>query len=186
MHSLAVVLTNCDVFPLGAMKNDPQLAAQRLAATAYHEAGHAVMALSLGRPIQKVTISPTQLQTGGMRLGVCEIKKGRLKASKDAREDEVLILLAGMVAEARFSGQYCQLGAAGDLRSVRRLLESRTSNERQFKRLQQRLLDKTEHQLRDQGHAQAVALIADQLVEKTTISGRAARHFFDQALKQFC
>jgi hypothetical protein len=48
------------------------------------------------------------------------------------------------------------------------------------------LLDKTEHRLRDEGHAQAVVLIADQLVEKTTISGRAARHFFDQALKQFC
>ncbi len=69
---------------------------------------------------------------------------------------------------------------------MRRLLESRASNERQFKRLQQRLLDKTEHLLSDEGHAQAVALIADQLVEKTTISGRAARHFFDQALKQFC
>jgi ATP-dependent Zn protease len=186
MRSLAVVLKNCNVFSAPAMKNDPQSAARRLTATAYHEAGHAVMALSLGRPIQKVTISPNQLQTGGMRLGACEIKKGCPKASKDAREDEVLILLAGMVAEAHFSGHYCQQGAAGDLRSVRRLLESRASNERQFKRLQQRLLDKTEHLLRDEGHAQAVALIADQLVEKKTISGRAARHFFDQALKQFC
>jgi hypothetical protein len=75
-----------------------QPASFELTATAWHEAGHAVMAVSLGRPIEKVTISPARLQTGGSRLGICKIQKGRTKPSNDQLEDDVLILLAGMVA----------------------------------------------------------------------------------------
>jgi ATP-dependent Zn protease len=163
-------------------QSDP--ASLRLAATAYHEAGHAVMALSLGRLIQKVTILPGKSQFGEVRLGACEIRKGRSKASKDLLEDEALILLAGMVAEARFTGQYCQQGATQDLGKIRRLLHNRASSENQLERLQRRLLDKTEHLLRDERHAKAIELIAGELIQKTTISGRAVRHFFEQAEKQ--
>lgn len=160
-------------------------AALRLTATAYHEAGHAVMGLSLGRPIHKVTIAPGQLQTGGVRLGACKIQKGRFKASQDWLEDEVLILLAGLVAEAHFTDQHCQQGAAQDLQAVRRLLQSRATNERQLERLERRLLDKAEHLLSDEGHARAIELIAGELLQKETISGRAVRHLFEQALQQF-
>ena len=99
----------------------------RLVATAYHEAGHAVMAQSLGRLVQKVTILPGKSQFGEVRLGICEIRKGRSKASKDLLEDEALILLAGMVAEARFTGQYCEQGATQDLRNLQQLLLQRPS-----------------------------------------------------------
>jgi hypothetical protein len=153
----------------------------RLVATAYHEAGHAVMAMIVGRPVQKVTITPGNLQTGGVRLGACEMKKGRTKSPKDWLEDEVLILLAGMVAEAQFTGEYCEQGARQDLLAVRRLLQTRAGNERQFERLQRRLLDKTEHELSDAGSAKAIASIAQELVARRTISGRAVQHFFNQA-----
>ncbi|WP_231756328.1 ATP-dependent metallopeptidase FtsH/Yme1/Tma family protein [Lignipirellula cremea] len=153
-------------------------------ATAWHEAGHAVMAISLGRLVQKVTIMPGKSQFGVGRLGVCEIGKGRSKASKDQLEDEILILLAGMVAESRFTGEYCQSGASQDLRHVRRLLAQRASSENQLERLQRRLLDKTEHLLGEAGHALAVELIARELLQKTTVSGRAVRHFFEQAIRQ--
>lgn len=160
-------------------------AAFQLTATAYHEAGHAVMAVSLGRSIQKVTIKPGRSQFGEAQLGVCELKKGRSKRSKDLLEDEVLILFAGMVAEARFTGQYSPQGASQDLRVIGRLLDRRANSPRQIERLQRRLLDKTEHLLHDEGHAQAIEMIAQELIEKTIISGRAVRHFFDQAQKQF-
>lgn len=65
-----------------------------------------------------------------------------------------------------------------------RLLHSRAGGDRQLERLERRLLDKTEHLLCDEGHAKAIELIAGELIQKTTISGRAVRHFFEQASKQ--
>ncbi len=167
-----------------ATNDQSDSASPQLTATAYHEAGHAVMALSLGRLIQKVTIQPGRSQFGETRLGVCEIRKGRSKASRSLRQDEVLILFAGMVAEARFTGQYCQRerlrisSRSGVCCRIVRPARVR------LERLQRRLLDKTEHLLRDEGHARAIELIAGELIQNTTISGRAARHFFEQALKQ--
>ncbi|TWU02361.1 cell division protein FtsH [Stieleria varia] len=150
-------------------------------ATAYHEAGHAVMALSLGRLIQKITIEPSKTATGISRLGLCEFRKGRSKASKTLLDDQVLILFAGMVAEARFTGEYCQAGAAQDLREIRNLLANRASNERQLEKLQRRMLEKTEHLLFDETLVRAIESIALELMQKTTISGRAARHLFEHA-----
>lgn len=153
-------------------------------ATAWHEAGHAVMAVSLGRSIEKVTISPARLQTGGSRLGICKIQKGRSKRSNDRLEEDVMILLAGMVAESRITGRYCPDGAAQDLAFVEQLLSTRASNERQLERLTRRILDKTEHILSEESHAQAIKLVAEELVSKVTISGRAVRHFFQQATQK--
>jgi hypothetical protein len=156
----------------------------QLVSTAYHEAGHAVMALALGRLVQKVTIRPGRSRVGEVRLGVCELGKGKVGASKDLVEDEAMILFAGMVAEARFTGQYCEAGAAQDLRAIRRLLQSRAGSERQMERLERRFLNKTEHILQDTSHVQAIELIACELLQKVTISGRAVRHFFNQAIQQ--
>lgn len=150
-------------------------------ATAWHEAGHAVMAVSLGRSIEKVTISPAHQQSGIDRLGACKIQKGRTKASQDQLEHEVLILLAGMVAESRITGRYCVDGAMQDLQTVERLLSTRASSARQLEKLTRRMLKKAEHLLEDQHHAKAIELVARDLLEKVTISGRAVRHHFQQA-----
>ena len=154
-------------------------------ATAWHEAGHAVMALLLGRPVEKVTIVPGQMQSGTARLGACKIQKGRRKASKDPMEDEVLILLAGMVAESRVTGRYCQMGASQDLLMVQTLLSAnRVKNERQLQRLAQRMVDKAEHLLNGPVPTRALELIAKELLEKDSISGRAVKHFFEMAERQ--
>ena len=156
----------------------------KLIATAWHEAGHAVMAVLVGRPIQKVTIAAANMQTGGVRLGAVKIQKGRSKSSSDPLEDEVLILLAGMVAEARFTDAYCRKGAGHDLRSVRRLLSTRANSERQLEKLERRMLDKTEHLLNEPQHIAAVEHVAKELLEKRTISGRAVKHLVEQASQQ--
>ena len=153
----------------------------RLTATAYHEAGHAVMALLLGRAVHKVTVAPGHIHSG-VRLGACEMRKGRWKASNDPLEDEVLILLAGMIAESQCTGEYCRQGASQDLQAVRRLLShNRAHNERQLERLEQRLIDKTEHLLSESSAMEAIRLIAGELLAKTTLSGRAVRHLLTQA-----
>jgi hypothetical protein len=155
-----------------------------LKATAYHEAGHAVMALFLGRPIQKVTIAPGKSAIGDPHLGMCHIKKEPGKGSKDWFEDEIMILLAGMVAESQITGQYCAAGAAQDLRYVRRFLQSRAESDRQIERLERRLLSKTENHLSDATLWTAVESIAAELLKSETISGRAAKHFFEAAIAE--
>ena len=167
------------------MNSSENAADPRLVATAFHEAGHAVIALALGRPIQRVTIVPGKTHAGLESLGQCQVQRGRFRPSKDALEDEVLILLAGMAAEAQVTGEYCTAGATQDLRAVRRCVQSRAGGgERQAARLERRLLDKTEHLLSDAAVWQAVQWIAAELLQHETISGRSARHFFDLAQQQ--
>jgi ATP-dependent Zn protease len=142
--------------------------------TAYHEAGHAVVALALGRPVQRVSVLPDRV-----RLGHCEVKKGRFKPSEDWLEREILIALGGIAAEARFSGDYSWGGAARDYRYVHGLAVQR-AGERQAARLEQRLLAKAEHLLAHESNWRAVELIAAELLRRGTISGRAAQHLFDR------
>ncbi len=54
-----------------------------LVATAFHEAGHAVAALAVGRIVERVTIVPGKTFAGLHTLGKCQIPKGRYKPSKD-------------------------------------------------------------------------------------------------------
>ncbi len=144
--------------------------------TAFHEAGHAVVALAVGRPLQKITIAPNR-----ERLGLCHLQKGRAKPSKDWLEDEILILLAGMAAESQLSGTYNLAGADQDLRMARRLAMMRAGSAKQAERLERKLLAKTEHMLSDESKWNAVEKIAADLMERETISGRAAQHWFDLA-----
>jgi ATP-dependent Zn protease len=144
-------------------------------ATAYHESGHAVMALALGRPVRRVSIRPNQLY-----LGHCEFGKGVFRPSEDWLEREILISLGGIAAEAIHTGDYAWEAAHRDLRYVRDLAVKR-AGEKQAERLQHRLLTKAEHLLGQAGHWQAVELIAGELLRRGNISGRAARHLFDQA-----
>lgn len=143
-------------------------------ATAYHEAGHAVVALALDRPVHRVSVLPNR-----ERLGQCEFGKGRFRPSEDWLEREILIALAGMAAEARHTGTYGWEEAERDLRYVRRLARQRTS-ERAVERFERRMLAKVENLLGDEGHWRAVELIAAELLKQGAISGRAARHLFDR------
>jgi ATP-dependent Zn protease len=156
---------------------DTSAASNRDAVTAYHEAGHAVMALALGRPIHRVTIEPNH-----RFLGRCELGSGRFRPSDDVLEIEVLILLAGPVAEARHTGRFNPDAADHDLRGVRSLVASRGATWKQVERLERRFLDKTEHWFDRPGMWSAVEAIAAELLKTPTLSGRAARHHYEQAV----
>ncbi len=147
-------------------------------ATAYHEAGHAVIALALGRTIHKVSVLPNR-----KRQGECRFGKGDTRATDDWVEREILIALGGLAAEARHTGNYAMAEATQDLRFVRRLALERKS-ERQVERYELRMLSKVEYLLDDDANWHAVQLIAAQLLQHGEISGRAARHLYEQATKE--
>lgn len=149
-------------------------------ATAYHEAGHAVVALSLGRAVHKVSVLPNR-----DRLGWCEFRKGLFRPSEDWLERELLIALAGLAAEARLTGTYDHDAAGRDLRYVRGLARQRASD-RSVERLERRMLAKVEHVLADDGHWRAVELIAAELLKVGEISGRAARHYYKLGQREAC
>jgi len=147
------------------------------AATAYHEAGHAVMALIHERPVLKVNILPS-----GERLGVCKFQKGVQRPSNDWLEAELLIALAGLAAEARFTGIYDEGGAGRDLQSVRKLSLMRTSD-RSVERFEKRMLAKAENVFGDDRVWAAVERIALELLKYGVLSGRAVRHHYEEATK---
>src|SRR5262245_24506389 len=147
------------------------------AATAYHEAGHAALALIVGRGVHRVTIEPKQ-----DRLGRCEFRVGAVRPSADFIEEEILIALGGLAAEARHTGDYAWDEAGRDLQYVRRLAVQR-AGEARAERLVQRLLRKVEHLLGDAGHWRAVEAIAAELMKSGAVSGRAVRHHFDAATR---
>jgi len=147
--------------------------------TAYHEAGHAVIAIVVGRTVNKVSIIP-----GGNKLGVCKMSKGRKKASQDALEADLLILLAGIAAEGRKSGRYNMQGASQDLRDAEKLALMRAGNPKQAGKVLKRTLDKV-HNLFDQPATwNATKSIAEALLKSDSISGREADHLYRLAVEQ--
>jgi len=151
--------------------------------TAFHEAGHAVMALAVGRSVKSVDVNAK-----GTRLGVCKMNKGRAgkaqssKASADALEGELLILLAGMAAEARRSGKYNMQGASQDLREAERLALMRAGNANQAGKVLRRAMDKVHHLLGQTEIWAAVKVIAAGLVENSSMSGKQAKHLYEMEL----
>jgi ATP-dependent Zn protease len=143
-------------------------------ATAYHEAGHAVAALAHDRPVRFVSVLPRRDY-----LGLCGFGKGVFRPTKDWLEQEILIALAGMAAEARHRGEYARAGADRDLRYVRRLAVQR-AGERQAERLERRLLAKVENMLADETVWKVVEFIVVELLQRGEISGRTAKHLFEQ------
>ncbi|MGL4551718.1 MAG: cell division protein FtsH [Gemmataceae bacterium] len=148
-------------------------------ATAYHEAGHAVAALALDRPVMKVSIEPDR-----ERLGICAFGKAVFRPSQDWLEREMLIALAGMAAEAKHTGEYDRDAAGRDLLYARGLAIERAGNPRQAERLERRLLSKVEHLLDQEPNWRAVERIARALLEQRAISGRQARHLYDESVRE--
>lgn len=148
-------------------------------ATAYHEAGHAVVALSLGRSIEKLSIVRNSLRLGAVSLG--SSRRGR---RDDYFENEALVLLSGVLSEARITGKLNLNGARQDILNLRKLISTRVKTEKAAERLERRLFDKTEHYLMQTSIWESIEKIAKELLQHRSISGRAARHIYDEATKE--
>jgi len=95
---------------------------------------------------------------------------------------QMMILLAGVVAEARFTGDYNWEGARQDMIGIRRLSRTRAGSDAQAERLQQKLLAKTDHLLDQTGHWESVVAIVEELKKTKSLSGRAVQHIFESTM----
>lgn len=149
-------------------------------ATAYHEAGHAIMALALGRPVAFVSALPDR-----KHLGTCHFGKAVFRPTEDWLEREMLIALAGLAAESFRTGNYDWSAAGKDLASAERLaLDRAGGDERKAQRLLRRYLSKAEHILGQEAQWRAVERLAAELVRLGEVSGRAARHIHAEAMRE--
>jgi hypothetical protein len=87
------------------MQSEIVFAQRKRSATAYHEAGHAVVAITLGYPVRSMTIAPNNCQDGSIDFasplegGLC---KERLQQERSRMEDAALIALSGPIAQQRY------------------------------------------------------------------------------------
>ena len=147
--------------------------------TAVHEAGHAVVAFVLGRPVHEVSIRPR-----GRFAGICKFQKGKGRPTEDHIDREMQISLAGVAAEIRHLGKADAQGAQTDLLRSLTLAEERSGSRDRAERLVRRTIDRTLHLLEQPGHWDAVEAILAGLLAHETLSGRAVRHAVEEALKR--
>jgi ATP-dependent Zn protease len=133
--------------------------------TAYHEAGHAVIAFRLGHEIKKVTIVPSRRSLGRY---VCS-------TPRRTSPDDIKIDLAGPLAEALVnpSDVQIQLGSRGDWRNTRRSVREFVArgfiNGRERGVLIEELLQETRALVRRD--AEAIARVAAALLKHETLTG---------------
>ena len=90
---------------------------KELRATAYHEAGHTIMRLELGRRVTHVTIKPKGDTLGHVRHRPPKVDVEWFWADWATRrwtETAIMVALAGPEAEKRLMGRRNNIGASGD------------------------------------------------------------------------
>jgi ATP-dependent Zn protease len=140
--------------------------------TAYHEAGHAVIAIRLGYEVEKVTIK--------RRQGVL----GRAVIRNRRSPDDIRVSLAGALAEALVnpSDEEIQLGARTDWRNTRRSTREFVSlgfigrNERNI------LIEELMHDTRALvwRDREAIGRVAEALLKHVTLNGDAIKRIVEE------
>ncbi|EAQ80126.1 M50 family metallopeptidase [Blastopirellula marina] len=142
---------------------------------AYHESGHAFMAVLVGARVRRLTIEPED-DDGPQRFGDAQIE-WRLSqfTAKQRQEKMVLVALAGPVAEMLYSGEPYHPGHVAEWApDWAAAWEAATPLFRDEKKRLRYLEDATRqlHSLLDaENHWAALAAIADNLAAHETLNG---------------
>lgn len=97
--------------------------------TAFHEAGHTLMAILLGHPVRKVSIGCAYELHGYCQLDPFVSDKFRSHLITRI-EHLVLVAMSGIAAEVLTFGQFDVLGASDDVMKARRLVSCINDDER--------------------------------------------------------
>jgi ATP-dependent Zn protease len=153
---------------------------------AYHEAGHALMALMLGGKIKHVTIDPDN-DDGPDRQGDTQViwRRSRISHIEYARI-AVQVSLAGPVAEMIYSGDTYHPGLvaewAADWREAWDAAQLLHSGERQRMEYLEQVSITLYRQLQQDDLWAALASLADHLLAHETLEGEQVKEIVDEWL----
>jgi len=165
---------------------------KRIEATAHHEAGHAVAHLSLGLGFKYVTIEPDEdseghckgvVSRGGIRLEM-DLYDGNGRG-RDWIEKRVKIYLAGNVAERCFTGRKVTVGSNHDFRAACNLLTNLCGDDDEMSAYFDLMHVRTRNFLTMPLEWLTVERLAAALLDKQTVSYKAAKAIADQAKQDF-
>lgn len=153
-------------------------------ATAYHEAGHAVIAMQLGRGFSRVSIQPDADSLGrtlysafnrSFNPDINSSTKTRLRI-----EQCIMCALAGPEAEAQFKGSSRGLGAHGDYKHAVDMASYECGSNEEITAYRKWLRAKTANKVKiSWGQIEAVA---EALVERTSLTRKEAEQVVRSAL----
>jgi ATP-dependent Zn protease len=154
---------------------------------AYHEAGHALMALLLGGTVDQVTIEPDN-DDGPTRQGDTRVLwRRRRVGDKDFAKKSVQVSLAGPVAEMIYSGDPYHPGLvaewADDWREAWRAAGLLHFDERQRLAYLERVTLELYSRLKEDTHWAAIASLADHLLAHETLEGEDVEEIVGQWCK---
>jgi ATP-dependent Zn protease len=149
-------------------------------ATAFHEAGHAVMANRLGLRLRKVTIIPSE----GL-AGYCQHFRGyrdkHMETGNDPYrvrlriEKHIMTALAGMVAQKFYSRRsFKPIHARSDMENAAQMAMSITGSTKESNAFMEWLYIRTTNELKDSVHWEAVKALAAELLLHGELTGKQA------------
>ncbi|MDB5342159.1 MAG: hypothetical protein JWP89_536 [Schlesneria sp.] len=154
--------------------------------TAYHEAGHAYVAVYLGAKVRSVTIDPDN-DDGPARFGDTQIiwRRSRL-SEKQFRERAIQVSLAGPVAEMLYTGDPFHPGLvaewAHDWQAAWELADLLFVDQRKRLSYLEDLTGVLYRLLDSEPHWSAVAALADNLLAHETLESEEVRDIINDWL----
>lgn len=140
--------------------------------TAYHEAGHALMAVLLGGRVKHVTIDPDN-DDGPKRFGDTQIRWRSGITERKFAEISVQVSLAGPVAEMIYSGEPYHPGFvpewSADWREAWNSAALSHPDERKRMQHLEQVSIQLYHHLNDGSYWEALASLADNLLAHETL-----------------
>ena len=139
--------------------------------TAWHEAGHAMMAMMCGGTIERVTIEPPD-DDGPVRYGDTVTRWARM-SGRQLAEAEIQVSLAGPVAEMIYSGERMELDAveewSGDWATAIDAARGLSNNESSARKMLDKVSDDIFRTFGSPAGWAAVSAVADELLAHETI-----------------
>ncbi len=155
--------------------------------SAYHEAGHALVAVIVGAKVLRVTIEP-EWDDGPQRFADVRIGWPNVRLTKqELLEREVLIALAGPAAEMIFQGETLHPGFvpewAMDWKTAWHMAKELVPDEKLRLQFLEQTTREVYHLLREDQNWAALAAIVDELLAHQTLESEQVHDVVSQWLR---